>query len=112
MLFCPEPDAADGFAEAFAAWGEGVIDVRRDDGMDAAGDEAIPLELPKSFGEHLLADAGDALGKMGEAKLGGGLAEFLDNEESPLVGDAPEYLVDEGQLSGVLSGERSSYSSH
>lgn len=98
MLFGPEPDAADSFAETFATRGQRIVDVRRNNGMDAAGDEAISLKLAKSFCKHLLADTGDPLSKVGEAKLGRGLGQLFDDEQGPFVGDALEHLVDEGLL--------------
>src|SRR5262245_56007815 len=53
VLLRPLPYSAEGFAEALAQRGEGVIDVGRDDRADGAGDQPVRLHLPDRLGEHL-----------------------------------------------------------
>jgi len=95
VFFSPDPDAAEGFAEAVAERGEAVVDVWGDDGVDGAGDEAVGLHLAEGLGEHLLADVADELAELGEAE-GAVFGEDVEEEHGPLVGDAGDDLADEG----------------
>ena len=94
MVVDPFPDTANGLAEAFAEGGQLVVDVRRDDRVDAARDETIALHLPERLGEHLLADPADLPAQLREANHAV-LAEDIDDQKRPLVGDATEHLVHE-----------------
>lgn len=95
VFFGPDPYAAEGFAQAIAKIGEAVVDVRRNDGVHGASDEAVGLHPAKGLGEHLLADVADELAEMGEAD-GAMLGEDVEDEHGPLVGNAGDDLADEG----------------
>lgn len=99
VFFGPDPDAAEGLAEAQTQIGQGVVDVRGDNGVDGALDEAIAFHLAEGFGEHLLADAAGQLAELGEAS-GAVFGEDIENDHGPLVGDALDDLVDQSVYLG------------
>lgn len=82
--FDPVGKGFDVFADAFAEWGESVIDVGRDDGVDGAIDEAVALQLLKGLREHFFADATDPAAEVGKAKSA--LAEGDENQYAPASG--------------------------
>lgn len=109
VAFGPEPNAAEGFAERFAERREGVVDMRRDNGVDGAADEAVLLHLAESLGEHFLADGGDEAAEVLETDNAVFVEGFKD-EHGPFVGDAVNGFADEcGDLGiefGVSGGGR------
>jgi hypothetical protein len=105
MGFGPDPDAAEGGAEAAAERCELVFDARRDDGIDGAPDQPVTFHLTYGFGEHLLADAGDEPAELGEANRAVLLKDFED-QHGPFVGDALDDLADEPVDFGVGAGRR------
>jgi len=56
--------------------------------------QAVALHLPKSLGQHLLADAADQLAYAREAQFAM-LGQHLQNQHGPLVRHAPDYVVDQ-----------------
>ena len=100
IFFGPDPDAAECFAESTAEIGEGVVDVRGNNGVDGPYDEAVAFHLADGFGEHLLADAAGEFAELGEAN-GAVVGEDIEDNHGPLIGDAFDDFVDEGIDLGI-----------
>jgi hypothetical protein len=80
--------------QALARFGEDALDPRRHGGVHVALDQAVALQHAQVLGEHLVADALDLVPQLAEAQ--GALAEGLDDQERPLVGDVGEDLPRQG----------------
>ncbi len=72
-----------------------VVDAWWHDGVDGAGEDTVTLEVAQRQGQHPLADAVDLALELTEAEHA--VAEQLDDEERPLVGEPVEQLA---QLTG------------
>ena len=62
--------------------------------MHVTRHQPVALELAQRLREHFLAHVAEALAEAGKAQLAAAL-ELLDDEQRPLVRDAPEHLVHE-----------------
>src|SRR5690606_692132 len=85
VLLRPDPDAAEGGAQAAAKLGQRVIDMRRNDRVDGAQDEAVTLHVTQGLRQHLLADAAHMPANLGEAERSA-LLQRLEDQHGPLVG--------------------------
>ena len=90
MLLAPGVDGADEGREALASLAEGVFHVRRDLGIDPAGDERIFFQLAQRLDEHLLAHRRNEPFELPVAFLAVG--EMPEENSFPLSDDHPESL--------------------
>src|SRR5690606_40257530 len=84
VLLRPDPDAAEGGAQAASEFGQRVVDMRRDDRVDGARDEAVALHVAQGLRQHLLADAAHMPADLREAERSA-LLQRLEDQHGPFV---------------------------
>src|SRR3546814_5944564 len=74
--------------------GQAIFDLGRDDRVHGPHDEAIACHRSQGLRQHLRADPRNEPRQLGEA-AGPMILQFLEDKESPLVGDPADEFVDE-----------------
>lgn len=90
MVLRPVANRLERFDQSAPQGCEGVLDVRRYDGMDLACDEAVKLQASEGLGQHLLGHAADPPLQFSVAKSL--FRERSDHESGPSIGDSVEDL--------------------
>ncbi len=90
-ILSPADQRAQGGEQGAAEVGQTIIDTRRRGRIDAAGDEAVALQLPQRLGQHALRNVGQPASEL--AKAARPLGQRDQQQRVPLAADAVEHAA-------------------